>query len=114
MTFSNINSQNMISSDFWQKDKIQHSLASFGISTFTYTYLSLHNKHKDLPELKKRLISISAALLIGGLKEVSDSFSPKHDASWGDMGANTAGALAFQVSIAIPLNIKRKKNKEKY
>lgn len=104
--------QGMTSTDFWQKDKIKHSIGTFGINTVTYTYLSIHNKHKKLPELHKRLISFSTAMIIGSLKEVFDSTSSKHDASWGDMGANAVGALAFQATVSIPLNLKRKKTED--
>jgi len=113
ITFFGVNCQNMINEDFWQKDKVAHSIVGFGISACAYTYLSLHNKHKNLTKFQRRTISFSVALLAGGLKEVTDSFSSKHDASWGDIGANMAGALAFQVTISIPLNKKRKGNKEK-
>jgi len=105
MTFFGAKGQNMASEDFWHEDKIKHSISTFGVSTFTYTYLSIHDKYKNLPELNKRLISFSTALIIGSLKEIIDVFSARSDASWGDMGANTVGALAFQVAITIPLNI---------
>tara|TARA_R110000851_G_C12776392_1_gene534778 strand:+ start:164 stop:532 length:369 start_codon:yes stop_codon:yes gene_type:complete len=103
-----ISSQKMTSENFWQEDKIKHSLATFGISTVTYAYLSIHKKHKNLNELEKRLISFSTAIFVGSLKEAIDGISSKGDASWDDMGANMVGALAFQVAVTIPLNIKRK------
>ncbi len=108
--------QNITNTDFWQKDKIMHSVGSFGISTITYTFLSIHNKHKELPELQKRLISFSTTIIIGTLKEVVDSTSSNHYASWGDMGANTIGALTFQAVITIPLNFntKHKRKKEQF
>jgi len=109
LTFLGATGQNITSEDFWQEDKVKHSIGVFGISSFTYAYLSIHNKHKNLTELEKRLISLSTALVAGGLKEAFDSISPNHHASWGDMGANTVGAIAFQVTVSIPLNIKRKK-----
>ncbi|MDY8135519.1 hypothetical protein [Aquimarina sp. 2201CG5-10] len=104
--------QDITSTDFWEKDKIKHSIVSFGISTATYTYLSLNKKHKKLPELHKRLISLSTTILLGGLKEIMDSSSSNSVASWEDMGANAVGALAFQVTISIPLSFKSKNKKE--
>jgi uncharacterized protein YfiM (DUF2279 family) len=113
MTFLSTTGQNMSSENFWKEDKIKHSVATFGISSITYTYLSIHNKHKNLNELQKRLISLSTAIVVGSLKEAIDGISSRGDASWGDMGANMAGALAFQVVITIPLNIKRKEKRLK-
>lgn len=108
--------QNITNTDFWQKDKIIHSVGSFGISTITYTYLSIHPKHKELPELQKRLISLSTTIIIGTLKEAVDSTSSNHYASWSDMGANAIGALTFQAVITIPLNFtaKHKRKKERF
>ncbi|MBG6129125.1 uncharacterized protein YfiM (DUF2279 family) [Aquimarina sp. EL_43] len=108
--------QNTNNTDFWQKDKIMHSVGSFGISTITYTYLSIHPKHKNLPELQKRLISLSTTIIIGSLKEVVDSTSSNHYASWGDMGANAIGALTFQAVVTIPLNFntRHKRKKQHY
>tara|TARA_R110000851_G_C12918456_1_gene550026 strand:+ start:163 stop:531 length:369 start_codon:yes stop_codon:yes gene_type:complete len=112
MTSLSMLSQKMSSKNFWQEDKIKHSVATFSISTVTYAYLSIHKKHKNLNELEKRLISLSTAIVVGSLKEAIDGISSKGNASWGDMGANMAGALAFQIAVTIPLNFKRKqKNK---
>lgn len=113
MTFLSTTGQNMSSENFWKEDKIKHTVGVFGISSITYAYLSIHNKHKNLSELQKRLISLSTAIVTSGLKEAIDGISPKSEASWGDMGANMAGALAFQVVITIPLNIKRKEKRLK-
>ncbi len=106
--------QEITTTDFWQKDKIKHSIGTFGISAVTYTYLSIHKKHKKLPEVYKRLISLSTAMAIGGLKEAIDSTSSNRYASWGDMGANAVGVLAFQATISIPLHLKpkRKRNRD--
>ncbi len=105
--------QKMTTPDFWQADKIKHSAVSFGISTATYTYLSVHKKHKKLPELHKRVIALSTTLIVGALKEVVDSQSSTGVASWADMSANTVGALAFQASITIPLRIRSKHRKKR-
>ncbi len=109
----NVTAQNITSTDFWQNDKIKHSVGSFGISTVTYTFLSVHNKYKEFPELKKRLISLSTTMLIGSIKEVIDSASSNSHASWSDMGANAVGGLAFQAAISIPINFNSKKRKKK-
>tara|TARA_B100000809_G_scaffold265803_1_gene325805 strand:- start:4730 stop:5122 length:393 start_codon:yes stop_codon:yes gene_type:complete len=111
VTFLNMTGQNMSNEDFWKEDKIKHSVGVFGISSITYAYLSIHSKHKNLNEFQKRLISLSTAIVAGSLKEVIDGISPNNEASWADMGANMAGALAFQVAITIPLNIKSKNKK---
>ncbi|EAR11859.1 hypothetical protein PI23P_11017 [Polaribacter irgensii 23-P] len=103
----------MGSKDYWKANKIKHSVGSFGISSVTYAYLSDHTKHKNLNEVQKRLISLSTALIIGTLKETIDSLSPNNEASWGDMRANIAGVLAFQVAITIPLSIKRRSLKRR-
>ncbi|MEW7278021.1 hypothetical protein ABW636_05450 [Aquimarina sp. 2201CG1-2-11] len=104
--------QNITSTDFWQEDKIKHSIGSFGISTATYTFLSIHNKYKEFPELKKRLISLSTTMLVGSIKEMIDSAS-SGNASWGDMGANAVGGLAFQAAITIPINFNNKHKRKK-
>ena len=111
MTFLSTTGQNMSSENFWKEDKVKHSVSVFGVSSITYAYLSIHNKHKNLNEFQKRLISLSTAIAVGSLKEVIDGISPNNEASWADMGANMAGALAFQVAITIPLNIKSKNKK---
>ena len=113
MTFLGTSGQNMGSKDFWKEDKIKHSIGTFGLSSITYAYLSIHPKHKNLNEFQKRLISLSTAILTCALKEAVDSVSPDGHASWKDMGANMAGVIAFQVVITIPLNKKRKKIKRR-
>lgn len=113
MTFLGTSGQNMASKDFWIKDKIRHSIGTFGISSVTYAYLSMHPKHKNLNELQKRLISFSTVILTCALKEAFDSLGPNRVDSWKDMGANMTGILAFQMVITIPLNKKRKKTKRR-
>lgn len=103
----------MSSESFWEEDKIKHSVGTFGISGITYAYLSIHNKHKNLNEFQKRLISLSTAIVVGSLKEAYDNMSPNNKASCGDMQANMAGTLSFQVAITIPLNFKRKEKRLK-
>jgi uncharacterized protein YfiM (DUF2279 family) len=111
--FLSTNGQHMGSKDFWKEDKIKHSVGSFGISSITYAYLSVHTKHKNLNEVQKRLISLSTAIIIGALKETIDSLSSNNEASWGDMRANIAGVMAFQVVVTIPLSIKRRSLKRR-
>jgi uncharacterized protein YfiM (DUF2279 family) len=109
--FSSTTGQNITNKDFWQKDKIGHSIGVFTISTATYAYLSIHKKHRNLSEFQKRLISFSTGTLVGILKEIGDSREPGNHACWGDMKANITGALAFQIALTIPLNFKSKKIK---
>lgn len=108
MSFIGVNAQNSMHNEFWKEDKRKHSVGSFCISTTTYVYLSVHEKHKNLSEFKKRLISFSTAMVIGGIKEVRDSFTSKGTAEWSDIEANLIGSLAFQVSLTIPLNFNKK------
>ncbi|WP_241448752.1 hypothetical protein [Aquimarina pacifica] len=108
MMFIGMNGQGMMSSEYWQKDKIMHCAVSFGISSATYTYLSMHPKHKEKSELSKRIISLSTATILGALKEVYDSTSPNNFSSWGDIGANAVGAICFQASVTIPLKLNPK------
>ena len=49
-------------------------------------------------------------MLVGSIKEMIDSAS-SGNASWGDMGANAVGGLAFQAAITIPINFNKKKKK---
>lgn len=108
ITFTNVSAQN--NSKFWQKDKVGHAVGVFAISTATYTFLSIHKEHRNLSELQKRLISFSAGMIMGVLKEAGDSMQPGNKANWGDMKANTIGALSFQISITIPLVFKKRRN----
>ena len=113
MTFIGTSGQNMGSKDFWIKDKIGHTMGTFGISSVTYAYLSIRPKHKNLNELQKRLISLSTAIITCALKEAFDSLGQNRVDSWKDMGANMTGILAFQMVVTIPLNKKRKKIKRR-
>jgi len=108
ITFTNVSGQN--NNNFWQKDKVGHAVGVFAISTATYTFLSIHKEHRNLSELQKRLISFSAGMIMGILKEAGDSMQPGNKANWGDMKANTIGALSFQISISIPLVFKKRRN----
>jgi uncharacterized protein YfiM (DUF2279 family) len=109
----NTTGQNMSNKDFWQKDKIYHGITVFSISTVTYAYLSIHKKHKNLSDFKKRLISFSTGMLVGILEEVRDSMEPNNHPCWGDLKADMTGALTFQVAVTIPLNFNSKKIKYK-
>jgi uncharacterized protein YfiM (DUF2279 family) len=111
ITFLSTTGQNMTHKDFWQKNKIVHSIAVFSISTGTYAYLSIHKKHKNLSDLQKRLISLSTGMFVAILKEVGDDIRPGNHGCWADMKANMTGALAFQIAITIPLSFNSKKNK---
>ena len=113
MTYLGVHSQNSMHAEFWKKDKVGHVQSSFIISTGTYVYLATHKEYKHLSEFKKRLISLSIPMILGGIKEIHDMYSPNNNAQWGDMEANLIGSLAFQVSITIPLNFKKTKSDAK-
>jgi uncharacterized protein YfiM (DUF2279 family) len=111
ITFLSTTGQSIMNEDFWIDEKVGHSRGVFVISTAAYTYLSIHKKHRNLSEFQKRLISFSAGMLVGILKEIGDSMEPNNFYCWKDMQANAVGAVAFQVAVTIPLSFKKKKRK---
>ena len=111
ITFLSTTGQSITSKEFWGTDQIGHSRGVFVVSTATYTYLTIHKKHRNLSEFQKRLISFSAGMLVGILKEVGDSMEPNNFYCWDDMQANTIGAIAFQVAVTIPIGFKKKRQK---
>ena len=113
ITFLSTTGQSITNKEFWGRDQIGHGRGVFVISTATYTYLTIHKKHRNLSEFQKRLISFSAGMFVGIIKEIGDSMEPNNYYCWKDMQANTVGAIAFQVAITIPLNFK-KKNKRRW
>lgn len=112
----NINGQsvaveNPLNNDFWsQTDKQKHMIATMGVSTATYTFLEFHPTYKNFSTFKKRMISFSSAMLVGLVKETIDSTSKNNQFSSGDMFANLSGAFAFQLSVSIPINLKKKED----
>ena len=113
ITFLSTTGQSIMNEDFWIDEKVGHSRGVFVISTAAYTYLSIHKKHRNLSEFQKRLISFSAGMFVGILKEVGDSMAPNNIFCWNDMQANALGGAAFQVAVTIPLSFK-KKNKRRW
>ena len=112
ITFLSTTGQSMANKEFWgSPGRVGHSVGVFSISTATYAYLSIHKKHKNLSEFQKRLISFSAGMFVGILKEVGDSMAPNNFYCWNDMQANALGGMAFQVAVTIPLSFKKKKQK---
>jgi uncharacterized protein YfiM (DUF2279 family) len=112
ITFLSTTGQSITSKEFWKpKGQVGHCVGVFTISTATYAYLSIHKKHRNLSEFQKRLISFSAGMLVGILKEIGDSMEPNNFYCWKDMQANAVGAIAFQVAVTIPLSFKKKKRK---
>ncbi len=113
ITFLTTKGQSIMNEDFWIDDKVGHSRGVFVTSAAAYTYLSIHKKHRNLSEFQKRLISFSAGMIVGILKEIGDSMEPNNFYCWKDMQANAVGAVAFQVAVTIPLSFK-KKNKRRW
>jgi uncharacterized protein YfiM (DUF2279 family) len=112
ITFLSTTGQSMVNKEFWESPgRVGHSRGVFVISTATYSYLTIHKKHRNLSEFQKRLISFSAGMLVGILKEVGDSMEPNNFYCWDDMQANTIGAIAFQVAVTIPIGFKKKRQK---
>jgi len=115
ITFLSTTGQTIIDKEFWKKSHSRegHCVGVFTISSATYAYLSIHKKHRNLSEFQKRLISFSAGMFVGVLKEIGDSMEPNNRFCWGDMQANALGGAAFQVAVTIPLSFK-KKNKRRW
>ena len=114
ITFLSTAGQSMANKEFWETTgQVGHCVGVFTISTATYAYLSIHKKHRNLSEFQKRLISFSAGMLVGILKEIGDSMKPNNLYCWKDMQANALGGAAFQVAVTIPLSFK-KKNKRRW
>ena len=114
ITFLSTTGQSMANKEFWEvRGQVGHSVGVFAISTTTYTYLSINKKHRNLSELQKRLISFSAGMFVGILKEIGDSMVPNNRFCWNDMQANALGGVAFQLAVMIPLSFK-KKNKRRW
>ena len=112
ITFLSTTGQSMANKEFWEtRGQVGHSVGVFTISTATYAFLSIHKKHRNLSEFQKRLISFSAGMFVGILKEVGDSMAPNNIFCWNDMQANALGGAAFQVAVTIPLSFKKKKQK---
>ena len=100
-----------LSNQFWDgKDKGLHIASTFGVSTATYTFLSLHPKYKNYSTFNKRLISFGSAMLVGLVKETFDGMQKDKVFNPNDMVANLMGSLAFQASVTIPLNFKKKED----
>jgi len=114
ITFLSTAGQSMTSKEFWEPEgQVGHCVGVFTISTATYAYLSIHKKHRNLSEFQKRLISFSAGMFVGVLKELGDGMEPDNVFCWNDMQANALGGVAFQVAVTIPLSFK-KKNKRRW
>ena len=115
ITFLSTTGQSITNKEFWASNekRVGHSLGVFYSSTATYTYLSIHKKHRNLSEFQKRLISFSAGMFVGILKEIGDGMKPNNRFCWNDMQANALGGVAFQVAVTIPLSFK-KKNKRRW
>ena len=112
ITFLSTTGQSMANKEFWEMPgQVGHSVGVFAISTATYTYLSINKKHRNLSELQKRLISFSAGMFVGILKEIGDGMEPNNSFCWNDMQSNALGGVAFQVAVTIPLSFKKKKRK---
>ena len=60
-----------------EDDKKKHFISTLGVSTATYTFLSIHPRYKKFSPFKKRLISFSSAMLLGLVKETADGFHNK-------------------------------------
>ena len=112
ITFLSTTGQSITTKEFWGKDSVGHSRGVFTISTATYTYLSINKKHRNLSEFQKRLISFSAGMFVGILKEIGDNMEPNNRFCWNDMQANAVGAIAFQVAVTIPLSFNKKKKRK--
>ena len=114
ITFLSTTGQSMANKEFWEtRGQVGHSVGVFTISTATYAFLSIHKKHRNLSEFQKRLISFSAGMFVGILKEIGDGMEPNNIFCWNDMQANALGGVAFQVAVTIPLSFK-KKNKRRW
>jgi uncharacterized protein YfiM (DUF2279 family) len=114
ITFLSTTGQSITSKEFWKpKGQVGHCVGVFTISTATYAYLSIHKKHRNLSEFQKRLISFSAGMFVGVLKELGDGMEAENRFCWNDMQSNALGGVAFQVAVTIPLSFK-KKNKRRW
>jgi len=112
ITFLSTTGQSITSKEFWEpQGQVGHCVGVFTISSVTYAYLSIHKKHRNLSEFQKRLISFSAGMFVGVLKELGDGMEPDNYFCWNDMQANALGGVAFQVAVTIPLSFKKKKQK---
>ena len=99
ITFLSTTGQSMANKEFWETPgQVGHSVG-------------IHKKHRNLSELQKRLISFSAGMFVGVLKEIGDAMEPDNRFCWNDMQANALGGVAFQVAVTIPLSFKKKKPK---
>lgn len=106
--------QNSFNKEFWQQDKVFHTITTASISATTYALLEMNSNFSDMSEIEKRLISFTASMLVGFVKEGSDLLSSKSHASWGDVEANLIGALSFQAAITIPLELSKSKNTRRF
>jgi uncharacterized protein YfiM (DUF2279 family) len=112
ITFLSTTGQSMANKEFWEAPgQVGHCVGVFTISTATYAYLSINKKHRNLSEFQKRLISFSAGMFVGILKEIGDGMEPNNSFCWNDMQSNALGGIAFQVAVTIPLSFKKKKQK---
>ena len=89
-----------------------HCVGVFTISTATYAYLSIHKKHRNLSEFQKRLISFSAGMFVGVLKEIGDSMEPNNRFCWKDMQANALGGVSFSSSCYDSFKLQEKEQKK--
>ena len=78
ITFLSTTGQSITNKEFWEIRTSWSLCWSFYISTATYAYLSIHKKHRNLSEFQKRLISFSAGMFVGVLKEIGDSMEPNN------------------------------------
>ena len=114
ITFLTTKGQSIVDKEFWEvPGQVGHCVGVFTISTATYAFLSIHKKHRNLSELQKRLISFSAGMFVGILKEIGDGMEPNNRFCWNDMQSNALGGVAFQVAVTIPISFK-KKNKRRW
>lgn len=106
--------ENPLSNEFWSEhngDKTNHFLASYAVSATTYLVLSKKNsKYNHLSAFQKRSIVFATTIVFGLLKETYDSTRKNKSFDKNDVMANFIGASAFQVTITIPLHLKKKKD----
>lgn len=98
----NSKSQDITTKKFWTKDKVDHSIYSFGLGILPHIIITTHPLFEYMTRLEKRAITVAFPLAFGILKELVDSRTPGHVGSLDDMKANIVGIACFQLVITIP------------
>lgn len=74
-----------------QMDKLGHAWTTYQVSRVAHEWW----KWTGMSDTKSAILGGSFGMLYQGMIEIQDGFSSKWGFSWGDMGANFAGAAAF-------------------